>query len=1116
MTGVIRSGTQQPQLARTMMLFSSMTVTIVFTIILTGINGSNTSLCSDEDMGNPLNASLGSTMKFAVCIEAELYSLNYPVVHYQDKWILVDRSHDKFEFTVDRKQSTDSRHVILFTVYNITVEDYGPNELKILTQPNRGLDYTFYINPPGAHEVDFMRLQDEVNTSLLSCYSSWYPRSVSIRKKWSTASKQVVDNTKDISERFALDLLVSSCSETGTYECNITDFDGAVTTKELQVNFHQCPPRLCDWQSSDLTIIAEVNDTVKTAVCLFAAEKFDIQHWLMNENNTTASSNFVVSHTTANDGMFYRYINITVEKVRDVDYGEFNLLIMTSSTGSSVHNVKINLKSKYSTDFCNETLNNSTLEANIGQTKTVSFCVQSAEGLQNVIEINKRNYTISNDTIQSLKYGLVLHRAEKGKYLFAIDIFNVKSNAALNYTVKVHSNFGLTLIYRFSLRLKNGSLKLCKRENNIFTAKLHATAVIHICVTTDAGIGSYLALDNNVGHNSTVLIPVNGSSRKEKYGASAHSKSDNATTDYFIQVYIRNVTPEDFREYRITIKPILNLELKYEFTLEAPMDTTPEFCESEIPKLYYFSTVAENFMLSFCVRTDDAVDDHVWVNEHAHLRKQQTGHVITAHKRLRNPKRHLLTFTFTNITVANFTKYDIRLQFHASEELLFTFYLLEDKGVPALPCPGCTTNPAISSTIGGKALFCFIIYGAMDSDIIINNQTYPIDARHHEPVKFELESQWSETRRINYMKLEVNDIDEGDFTKYDLRLPSIDKLYTFVLHQLKGSFEIKSFTIKSPSRNLERKSSLTLVTRGESIRLTCTADRIPQYMSIADDSGKRIEQATNQSEVVGQIKRFQCDDSWSYLCQARYSQNAKTVSRWIHLAIDECPPRLCFNETNVRTLSTSVGNTSVVLVCIIAYVNSDVRLYWNGYQLSTNGGKYKYSHRRETGNSAKHWIEITITNITSSDFVTHNLSIKLGSKKPLDLQVCISDADVGEKHENRIQNGSMYYIIIVIGGTIIAVLILLAFFLIFFKKVKQCHGQMKFMKTSQHSSTYDSKPPVTEIHEYEEVVDLKKPNRKRLRDCQRPQKNFIYRPKQKADTFAIKYVPSNVRLIPQT
>ncbi|CAL1545086.1 unnamed protein product, partial [Lymnaea stagnalis] len=122
----------------------------------------------------------------------------------------------------------------------------------------------------------------------------------------------------------------------------------------------------------------------------------------------------------------------------------------------------------------------------------------------------------------------------------------------------------------------------------------------------------------------------------------------------------------------------------------------------------------------------------------------------------------------------------------------YTFYLLDDDDLNNVRCKDGTTERETKAYINSNFSFCMRVFGGLDSQLLINNISYPIDP-YCKNGKVEVVQYFSINTLICHLVIYIINLTIDDFITYNVSLPSMDKMFKFTVAMEKYPLEIEFY-----------------------------------------------------------------------------------------------------------------------------------------------------------------------------------------------------------------------------------------------------------------------------------------------------------------------------------
>ncbi|KAK0069044.1 hypothetical protein Bpfe_001226 [Biomphalaria pfeifferi] len=684
-------------------------------------------LCDSNDDNRTIVATLGTSINFSVCVVANISDPQFPLLKVNNVWLSRGQeSSNNITFTWENT-NVNTTDVFSLRIYirNITVYHYGKLAIRLLTSEYSGLDLHLTIIPSEESIFKF-NLTDSDNNEL-QCEVNWSAMKIEIRNQLTGQVLNTLDNSYKMKIRNSIKGHVpeiNECDNAGIYTCAVTDFQNVIHEIQLINRKSGCSVKFCD-KNNTIIYHTTINGTAKFILCIFYNDYIDI----VAVDISKMSCEWQV--TLENES--YLLLLINIDNIRESFAGN-NIIDITVVNNKASKRENLNrtltLILHNAIKLCNTSSNNTEVMASIGKNVTIEICIKNSyKNLQHV-SINQRNVDWKNMSIQNGRRFL-LRQNSTDKYYLEVTIVNIMEQTPLEYKVMLSTVLKDVLLYRFQLILKD-SLSLCEMEKNFTSIKtqMYGSVIIHICYKTNFGALEYCGIDNE-------LYKINYSEDQNDTYVSVDQFY--ISTNYFMQIYFRNVTQEKISSIllKTTNSQSLNYTVKVSFLKEKVYDLFS--CDGHEIKTYYFSQL--NMNMSICVRLSTKEKPKACVQQHSFI---QHGIANTSSEQISNVHISVNgSFVFVdiiNVTEYNFGRYDVNIECN-NIDIEYTFYLIQDTlALPSSICNGGNTQFSIEASRDSLLSVCFRTFGNLDRAISINNYSVPIVLNFKDPQKYQLMS----------------------------------------------------------------------------------------------------------------------------------------------------------------------------------------------------------------------------------------------------------------------------------------------------------------------------------------------------------------------------------------
>ncbi|KAH9492841.1 hypothetical protein Btru_023846 [Bulinus truncatus] len=830
------------------------------------VSDCNPRMCAYKDNNRNVTASLGSDVHLTLCVLTTLNSTNYPTLKYTSRYVTTLSLGDKMRFnftsqpavhhninTTSLTSMSPMYHNLTITVYNVTLEDYGTIVLFLNTSATKSMKCYFSIHP----KEPFTRLFNfNTSTQILTCLSSWFPRNISISKRYSGLnggnSGQTLSTVTNTELRNSTlvnrtPLPRGTCLDMGTYECKVTDFkDNSVVLDEF-VHIPNCPPRLCDSHLEASTITVKLRSPASLRVCIMGVTDPRPQNMsvALRRNDTYVRGSRYRTETDDRT-KFHLYLTIILSDISEDDEGEYTADVAAPSSKlklSSVFNVVIEKPPV----LCNNSFNDTTTEVRSGQSLTAIFCIQTSGSVVEV-KVNSKPMVISKTQGVRRSDTVFMNLSEPGSVHIHVNVPNITVHNAMTYVVSVRTGLNYVLLYRFHLNL-TGNLTVCDgvTDKQVVNVRLGSTAVAHLCVMSDLGLNSHIGVNNQ----SYVINKYN--SHKDKLGVTAHRKTN--STEHFIQIYIQNITTDDILEYTVLIKPTLHIHLALTVQLELINDKYPHLCKGSKQQLYRHAQTGGNVTLRVCVVTSETVKGYRTVsvirgNGHSTANfsiDSSSSHVVNSSRGRGGAEiEHVISLHILNVTSDSFTRYDVLMNFDTHVPWRHTFYLINFEDADTCPLEICYVHQAHYQHYNPFGSLCLPSYGEIDNRIQVNGVDYQVsedavDSGRHPwegageyADDLRVYNAWSHVTTQRCVILDLDRSSRDSFTVYNVTLAASGLTYSFRTVQTEVSGQTLTPQTKSSIAQVKSKEDISVgastSNQGGSFVSEVTSAQIPLVM----------------------------------------------------------------------------------------------------------------------------------------------------------------------------------------------------------------------------------------------------------------------------------------------
>ncbi|CAL1545088.1 unnamed protein product [Lymnaea stagnalis] len=1008
------------------------------------INGCHPVLCDYKQQDTMVTANLSTDVHVSICFLENKERPQYLVMQYNNRWIRKDSNDDKIKFDVMRNTTDSLYNTFNITIKNITANDYGEVDVALPVDEFKVLKFTIYISNDGDQQVKIKHTSNDNVAFDLICIANNYPKKVSLKKKTLGPTPSVSIDNPLLKPYLKLTYYANtfSCTDMGTYECDVTDFQGKTQTYEYVLIFVSCSAvlKLCDWQPKIITTRTLIGGRVNLTVCVFNTF---VNH---SVGNITQSPNKSFKYTIDRTGV-YTTVGLTMSDVKGTAFRNY-----TINMGGSM-NITVNIINITELRLCHNK-SEQVIQMQPNQSAIFSLCVKTKDTSNNKILINNVSVSSSGTTKQ---YKVKVDSKSEDKIYYTIEILNFTTFSMTNYTVVISSHSGSTVSYKVFFNMTETRIWLCNGDNDnvTVTVRLHSPAIVHLCVSSNVGLGEFISIDR-VPHK---IYDLN---RTANYCVSADVISEELPNNYYIQIYIRNVTEADTGTHEIIIKPTKHKNGTFRFSLQQNDKEFPVGCSTRVPKTYFFAKIGEMCNLNFCVMAKEPIKHKIFLNKAEHDfgdTNQQRSMFIQCSNETTEYKtvtKYTIKLQF-NVQSENFTRYELKVLF-GEDAWNHTFYLLNDDNLNNVSCNDGKTKRETKAYIYSNFSFCLRGFGVMDSNLLINNITYPIDS-YCTNGKVKVVQYFIINTLIYHLVIYINDLTISDFITYNVSLPSMDKIYNFTLELEKFPLEIEFYGEQMGSPR-DDKSLSRQATLGQKLILTCKVTRTVSYpvkLNVTFQSRSLIE-SNNETTVTFTIETFQCKDVGIYACVADMEfQHSKTE---MPLYNSSCVPRWCDFENQSTRYTVPHGRDFVLPLCLVSYSDVNFTLILNGKVLSSeNTSKIRYDKVGYDIYSMTYKANITFKNVYPKDYGEYKLTfIHYGGPN-----VSLTRSFHVQGDQTNVKNSdSNTLIVIIIIIIIISILIAAISIIIFFVKRKG--------RKNKHFSSMKANNQVNNEIEYQENV----------------------------------------------
>ncbi|KAK0069048.1 hypothetical protein Bpfe_001230 [Biomphalaria pfeifferi] len=747
-------------------------------------------LCDMKDYEIVAVAPLGTSINLSVCLIAEAFDLQFPVVKVDNQWIAKHQQTLNASFSW-QKNNGSIPDVYFLTLYiqNITVFDYGEWTVRLNTASDLGLNFNFTVNPSDNKMFKFYLGESQE----VICEVNWFPKKIEIKNKLTGHVLRIFSNDNQIEEtKTVYDLSPSfgrECLKSGVYSCAVTDFKNRMYEKDLVIRTPGCPVMFC-CENKTSELIATINETVNLTLCLFYNDNIDIVGVFIQSIRFTWKEDF------KSDSYLLLHLFIHNVDASFAGYHTIEIITVNSRTNKRENLNKIlflwTLKDLI---FCDKTSNYSEFfMVEKGNFKT-GICFIGFYGDIKSARIKRRHEQVrtlnEKEEIQT-----VLKPYTSDHYLLQIDILNILVFPQ-EYEVELKTFSFSVYIYKFKVILK-GRLERCENEQHysFFSANQFGNLVMHFCFLTD-----YETDDMDYCFINNKRYPIN----EFEYDRDISVCVDQAKRNqqYYMQIYLHNISFSSLGEnwYSLKITPVHYHSLLYNFYVKMNQEKDFEAinCDGGLLKMFYYTNLKDN--LTVCVKFVSSGQKYSCFDR---IYYKLIGEKGFNDSQLNNIfirfSSSEITVDIINIADYNFGRYDVRLHTCGFSSSIFeyTFYLKynQDLDLPSSVCKNGTVNFTLE-THEGEASLCFRSFGDVDRSIIINNKSVPITRtiskqnhnvdnwRDVQGNGFLVFSRWSKEWRIRYIQIYmstsnishiyIKQTSSNRVLVYNLQIPVINK-----------------------------------------------------------------------------------------------------------------------------------------------------------------------------------------------------------------------------------------------------------------------------------------------------------------------------------------------------
>ncbi|KAK0066758.1 hypothetical protein Bpfe_003493 [Biomphalaria pfeifferi] len=710
-------------------------------------------------------APLHSSIQLRLCLVANITRSKFPILRINNCLIGLNHNDQCQNFAWQRESTKRNELILTITLLNVTVHEYGDNDIFVHTGlgaiGSETLYFKWTINPTGNHihtfEAKRLQTADE-EIDKITCKASWYPQMIIISNNVTGKILNVVNNTIKQTENRSLssDFVENESSDSTVFKCEVISFRGISNFKYLDLT-NICLPKLCEGEHFVHSVNSTSGVAVNVTLCLVHNKELGNQNINVSFSpKGNVAFSLKVIHTRHN---IYN-INLTLSNLTNKDSGDYTAKITVSNI-NIMFEQKIQMFIYDPPQLCERSNNNTVIHTDLYGNLSISFCVSSTRPFQNKILVNKR---VLDHRLSSSFYKKNMSTTE---YNCTLHLHNVSPLNATKYKVSLFTDLGFEFLYVFDLKI-NCCLDLCNNQESQVEAKyrIGSQTVVHICLVSDLKI-NHIGIDNvvydvNVENYTTLSVSLDSMYRQER---SSHYS--------YIQIYFRNSSLLNKKNYKITVKPSEKCYKDLLLTFQK-MDV-PDFedCWKQQLKKYYFLRLGSNVTITFCIKKSQYSINRAGITLNAIGHKKCGNINVSLHEN--EPNQYKIEIQFINIKIENFARYEVSVNFSGDVFIRNTFYLIQDIEVQKSVCK---TDSANQRHIDNPAnsTFCLKTFGTLDTSVTINNETFSISTNNNSRIL--VARKLDKGEGINYLQVQI--LDES-LEKYILQMPSSSKEYTLQL-----------------------------------------------------------------------------------------------------------------------------------------------------------------------------------------------------------------------------------------------------------------------------------------------------------------------------------------------